>query len=205
MSRKQASTRAFDPSRGHEIRTIDHGTDNVCSDRFADSDSESAVDSNQPVRRRVGRPSVPLADRFWSKVRKGDGCWLWTSNAHHNGYGQIALSRNGATRQRWAWAHRVAWELTNGPIPAGQLVLHRCDTPLCVNPAHLFLGTHLENIADSVRKGRYNAWRRTGYRLNGQPAKPLGQAAQDASSVATATISLAVPSASRSRSSEAQS
>lgn len=126
----------------------------------------------ETIKRKPGRPSIPIADRFWSKVQKTDACWLWTSNVHHNGYGQIAQSRNGATRQRWVWAHRVAWELTHGPIADGLLVLHRCDTPLCVNPAHLFLGTHLENIADSVRKGRYNAWRRSGRRLDGTVAKP---------------------------------
>lgn len=134
-----------------------------------------------PAPRRVGRPSVPLADRFWSKVDKngpvhpvlGTPCWLWTSNTHHNGYGQIALSRDGRAKQRWVWAHRVAWELIHGPIPEGQRVLHRCDTPLCVNEAHLFLGTQQENIADSVEKGRFTAWRRTGRRLNGELAVPV--------------------------------
>jgi hypothetical protein len=119
----------------------------------------------------VGRPSIPLVNRFWSKVNKTETCWLWTSNVHTNGYGQIAESRNGRLRQRWLWAHRVAWELTHGPIADGLRVLHRCDVPTCVNPDHLFLGTQIENIADSVRKGRFTAWRRTGVRLNGQRAQ----------------------------------
>lgn len=121
---------------------------------------------NPPVGR--GRPAVPIADRFWSKVEKTVDCWLWVSNVHHNGYGLIALSRNGRKKQLWARAHRVAWELTHGLIPAGQEVCHRCDVPRCVNPAHLFLGTHVENMADSMAKGRLTAWRTRGVRLNGE-------------------------------------
>lgn len=121
---------------------------------------------------RAGRPPIPIADRFWSKVDKSTSCWLWTSNRHHNGYGQIAQSRNGSAKQRWLWAHRVSWELTHGAIPADLFVLHRCDTPLCVNPDHLFLGTKQDNIDDSVQKGRYTAWRKSGVRLDGSVAKP---------------------------------
>lgn len=132
-----------------------------------------------------GRPSVALGDRFWSKVDKsgpihsvlGTRCWLWASNIHWNGYGLIALSRAGRRKQLWARAHRVAWELTSGPIPDGQNVCHRCDVTACVNPSHLFLGTHQDNITDSVRKGRYTAWRRTGRRLNGKVAKKPFQSA----------------------------
>lgn len=74
------------------------------------------------------------------------------------------------TRTR-AYAHRVAWELTYGPIPNGLRVLHTCDNPRCVNPGHLMLGTQSDNIADSMRKGRFTAHHITGVRLNGQPSR----------------------------------
>lgn len=90
-----------------------------------------------------------LADRFWAKVEKSDGCWLWRGAISGSGYGTIWQGGTVGLR-----AHRVSWELHNGPIPAGQGVLHRCDTPACVNPSHLFLGSHLENMRDMYGKGR---------------------------------------------------
>lgn len=87
--------------------------------------------------------------RFWARVEKSDGCWLWTGAQHFRGYGATTPIR-GHTR-----AHRVSWVLTNGLIPDGAGVLHRCDTPLCVNPAHLYLGSQRQNLADCVARGRY--------------------------------------------------
>lgn len=92
------------------------------------------------------------ADRFWPKVSKSDGCWLWSGWLNEHGYGMLSLPTR--TGQRNWRAHRLSWLLTYGDIPAGQLVLHRCDVPRCVRPTHLFLGTQADNMADMTAKGR---------------------------------------------------
>jgi hypothetical protein len=84
------------------------------------------------------------------------GCWLWTGPPDAFGYGKISI------RHRMLLAHRVQYEIRVGPIPAGLCILHHCDVPACVNPAHLFLGTRVDNIADMVSKNRQN---RSGLRI----------------------------------------
>ena len=95
----------------------------------------------------------PLEQRFWPKVAKTSGCWLWTASVDKDGYGQLGSDGNRASRTMLK-AHRVSWELANGPIGGGLAVLHRCDNPPCVNPDHLFLGTNQDNIDDMNRKRR---------------------------------------------------
>ncbi len=91
-----------------------------------------------------------LSERFHSKYipEPNSGCWLWT--AAMVGYEYGGLWVNGKTDR----AHRVSWKLYYGDIPNGLQVCHKCDTPLCVNPEHLFIGTHKENMHDALRKGR---------------------------------------------------
>lgn len=90
-----------------------------------------------------------LEVRFWEKVRKGaeTECWPWLACRDRAGYGHIKNEHG-----RVEFAHRVAWRLHNGPT-AFQ-VLHQCDNPGCMNPAHLFVGTIADNMADKVAKGR---------------------------------------------------
>jgi hypothetical protein len=88
-------------------------------------------------------------DRFLSFVEKSDGCWLWRGPQTHDGYGRFG-SRLLRKRIR---AHIFSKFLETGEVPS-LLVCHQCDNPLCVNPAHLFIGTHLDNNSDCSRKGR---------------------------------------------------
>jgi hypothetical protein len=101
--------------------------------------------------------AIGLEDRFWSKVdvREPDECWPWTASRLQSGYGMFwAGGRTTAGHPRSTPAHRIAWELTHGPIPEGKLVCHTCDQPECCNPVHLFIGTYTDNVADMDAKGR---------------------------------------------------
>lgn len=103
--------------------------------------------------------------KFWLKVNQdgplicpdyfeffpelmGTKCWLWTGGIRDRQYGSIRV------REKMILSHRFSWVLHNGPIPTGLLVLHACDVPLCVNPLHLWLGTHKDNADDMRRKNR---------------------------------------------------
>ncbi len=98
---------------------------------------------------RADAPNIPA--RFWAHVDKSagsDGCWPWVAYKNRKGYGQLRAGGRGIL------AHRMAYVLTNGPIPDGLFVCHTCDNPICCNPAHLFLGTNTDNMQDAAKKGR---------------------------------------------------
>ena len=96
--------------------------------------------------------NVPLKIRFLRHVTPAsNGCWLWKGN-QASGYGRIYAGPDH--RYHTLLAHRVAYQEFIGDVPHNVDVLHTCDVPLCVNPAHLFLGTHKENMADMIAKGR---------------------------------------------------
>lgn len=93
-------------------------------------------------------------ERFWAKVDRGEGCWIWTASTTGFGYGTFQVVRDG--RWRTHKAHRLAYEYLVGPIPEGMALLHSCDNPVCVNPAHLRPGTRAENNQDMMDRRRQN-------------------------------------------------
>ena len=89
--------------------------------------------------------AVDVEHRFWPKVQKSDGCWIWNGTIGQRGYGQLSSQRYGRTPTTLQ-AHRVAYVLTVGPIPAGLQIDHLCRIKSCVNPAHLEPVTASENV-----------------------------------------------------------
>lgn len=101
-------------------------------------------------------PKAPgtLEERFWRKVDKRgpDECWPWLANTCSGGYGRISRGKKG---EGAIGAHVASYEIATGqPVPVGMVVMHSCDNPICVNPAHLSLGTYAINTADMIAKGR---------------------------------------------------
>lgn len=91
-----------------------------------------------------------MKKRWEEKVKRTADCWSWTGYRDANGYGRLTVNHNAVL------AHRLSWEIFCGPIPEDKRVLHHCDNPSCVRPDHLFLGTQVDNITDTVMKGRYH-------------------------------------------------
>ena len=112
----------------------------------------------------------PMAERFASYVSTtpdANGCLLWTGRTNNAGYGQILEGGRGT---KTLLAHRVAWELVNGPIPDKKILLHTCDNPRCVAVAHLVPGSYSDNSMDMMLKNRGN------YRLTPDAVRAIRQA-----------------------------
>lgn len=144
MNQKADAMRASDRSDGAIVPMKSLGSNNEYS--IATPNQTQTQEWNTAERRAIGT-------RFHAKVKKTDCCWLWTGSV--TGGGGV---KHGAFRLhgRPAYAHRIAWELEYGVIPAGLQVNHKCDVPLCVRPGHLFLGSQFDNLADARQKGRLN-------------------------------------------------
>ena len=96
--------------------------------------------------------------KFWGKVNRSGGpgaCWEWTGYRRTSPRGKPGYAAFWVTGYRYELAHRFAWKSANGEIVGGLFVCHRCDNPICCNPGHLFLGTHIHNVRDKMRKGRH--------------------------------------------------
>ncbi len=118
---------------------------------------------------------------FWKRVAPSPGCWIWSGSRIHHGYGRVKRDR------RLELAHRVAWELVNGPVPEGSCVLHRCDNPPCCRPDHLFIGDQFANMDDRRVKGR-GAHRRGSAHQNSKLTEADVLAARASVAAGTATI-----------------
>lgn len=90
--------------------------------------------------------------RFWSHVDKTDPCWTWIGERNRHGYGRFDFWTGG--RRNRVLAHRLALQLTGEQLNDGDVVMHTCDNPPCVNPAHLLVGTQGDNVRDARDKGR---------------------------------------------------
>lgn len=107
--------------------------------------------------RRTGSPvggipqfhGLSLKARLMARVAKSTTCWEWTGGRDKRGYGRLNIGNVPHL------AHRTSWEVHKGPIPTGGHILHKCDNPACVRPSHLFLGSHADNMADKMQKGRH--------------------------------------------------
>lgn len=118
------------------------------------------MDRKTPMLKRIEDAIIPVPE---------SGCWLWTKRTDRGGYGWIKI--DGIHRA----AHRVVWEFYNGPIPNGMKACHKCDTPLCVNPNHIFLGSQGDNLRDMFGKGRWKTKRVVGDRSAKSCTKGHGQ------------------------------
>jgi hypothetical protein len=116
--------------------------------------NESGVNKHHEDTAQSVAPSIVLTEKeascYWGKIRKDESCWIWTGCRDTSGYGLTTF------RGRCQGVHRLSWRIHRGEIPKEMCVCHGCDEPLCVNPAHLWLGTRKQNTQDRDRKQRNN-------------------------------------------------
>ena len=115
----------------------------------------SKYDPRGPLpERQTSRQRKPIPDLLARYTIAATGCWEWTATRNRQGYGVVGLAING--KPCGVPAPRLQWMHHHGEIPPGQVVMHTCDNPACINPGHLRLGTQADNLADMRAKGRAN-------------------------------------------------
>ena len=113
----------------------------------------------------MGLKPRKLSERFWEKVKKSNGCWLWMACRDRRGYGRFGMGRKH--QPAVMDAHRVSYMLTHGGrLPTGKEICHRCDNPPCVRPSHLYADTHKQNQRDMSVHGRAATGKRHGLVLH---------------------------------------
>ena len=121
----------------------------VCLRAFTPNYAGRVCCSDQCAKRKLGT----FLQRFWNRVSAvQSGCWEWVGKIERGGYARVRLENS---RER-VLVHRLSWEMKNGPIPEGMLILHKCDNRKCVNPDHLYVGTYQNNTDDMLERGRAN-------------------------------------------------
>ena len=139
-----------------DLRGNDLGSENYCSVKVSRTPAMQRGEGRHSRRRGLTRAELSEVTirRFRQKIQITPTCWLWTGTKVRNGYGQVYTGDKPGGQKDRHYAHRVAYVLAHGSIPGGLVVMHTCDVPGCVNPAHLVLGTQQANIADRDAKGR---------------------------------------------------
>lgn len=145
--------RGYNP-RVSESRTCQHCGTNYTANRLLQTFCSRRCTSHSRGAAAFVRDRQTLSDRIERLTERGaaNGCWLYAGKLFRSGYGQFTLTTDAG--RRTVLAHRVAFEVANGPIPDGMVVMHACDNRQCINPSHLSLGSQADNMADCYKKGR---------------------------------------------------
>lgn len=165
MSLKPTGLRASAKADHDDLNEKQPRSDNLWTVDLSDSDSESVSESAS--RPKVGlrgsrSRSYSLAQKLAARtIPRPSGCWEVQGHANRSGHVKLATGSPANPPYIRVGAHVVAWEVANGrAVPPGKVVMHHCDNPRCVNPAHLGIGTQRDNVLDSIHKGRYNCFGR---------------------------------------------